>query len=152
MSIGLIFLLTILPHVAFASARVTISLFALHLGATPLTVGVLISLLAVVPMFCSVRWGRQIDRIGNDHLDRVMSAAARMNSMIDALLSLSQLSTRPLASQPVHLSQLAGFILDDLRRASPQRRASCPSASATCWGRAARSFRRSSSRSQREAL
>ncbi len=64
MSIGLIFLLTILPHVAFASARVTISLFALHLGATPLTVGVLISLLAVVPMFCSVRWGRQIDRIG----------------------------------------------------------------------------------------
>ncbi len=64
MTIGLIFLLTILPHVAFASARVTLSLFALHLGATPLTVGLLISLLAVVPMFYSVRWGRQIDRIG----------------------------------------------------------------------------------------
>lgn len=64
MTIGQIFLLTILPHIAFASARVTISLFALHLGATPLTVGILISLLAVVPMFCSVRWGRQIDRIG----------------------------------------------------------------------------------------
>ena len=64
MSISLIFLLTILPHMAFASARVTMSLFALHLGATPFTVGMIISLIAVVPMFCSVRWGRQIDRIG----------------------------------------------------------------------------------------
>ncbi len=64
MSISLIFLLTILPHMAFASARVTLSLFALHLGATPLTVGIIISLIAVIPMFYSVRWGRQIDRIG----------------------------------------------------------------------------------------
>ena len=64
MSIQLIFLLTILPHMAFAGARVTLSLFALHLGATPLTVGMIISLIAVVPMFFSVRWGRLIDRTG----------------------------------------------------------------------------------------
>ena len=64
MSITLIFLLTVLPHVAFAGARVTLSLFALHLGATPFTVGIIISLLAVVPMVFSVRWGRRIDRIG----------------------------------------------------------------------------------------
>ncbi len=64
MSIRLIFLLTILPHMAFAGARVTLSLFALHLGATPLTVGMIISLIAVVPMFFSVRWGRMIDRTG----------------------------------------------------------------------------------------
>jgi MFS family permease len=64
MSISLIFLLTILPHMAFAGARVTLSLFALHLGATPLTVGIIISLIAVVPMFFSVRWGRSIDRRG----------------------------------------------------------------------------------------
>lgn len=64
MSITLIFLLTILPHMAFAGARVTLSLFALHLGATPLTVGMIISLIAVVPMVFSVRWGRRIDRAG----------------------------------------------------------------------------------------
>lgn len=64
MSISLIFLLTILPHMAFAGARVTLSLFALHLGATPLTVGMIISLIAVVPMVFSVRWGRRIDRSG----------------------------------------------------------------------------------------
>jgi signal transduction histidine kinase len=66
-------------------------------------------------------YGRLLDRIGNDHLDRVLGAAARMNSMIDALLSLSQLSTQPLQRQPVNLSQLALYVVDDLRRASPER-------------------------------
>jgi signal transduction histidine kinase len=66
-------------------------------------------------------YGRLLDRIGNDHLDRVLGAAARMNSMIDALLALSQLSTRPLSRQPVNLSQLVGYIIDDLRRQSPER-------------------------------
>ncbi|RTL43946.1 MAG: hypothetical protein EKK53_08505 [Burkholderiales bacterium] len=66
-------------------------------------------------------YGGRLDRVGNDHLDRVMSAAARMNSMIDALLSLSQLSTRPLACQPVNLSQQAGFVMDEIRRGAPQR-------------------------------
>ena len=66
-------------------------------------------------------YGRLLDRIGNDHLDRVLAAAARMNSMIDALLALSQLSTQPLADQPVNLSQLAGYVADDLRRQWPQR-------------------------------
>jgi signal transduction histidine kinase len=66
-------------------------------------------------------YGRLLDRIGNDHLDRVLGAAARMNSMIDALLALSQLSTRPLTRQPVNLSQLVGYIVDDLRRQSPER-------------------------------
>jgi len=66
-------------------------------------------------------YGHQLDRIGNDHLDRVLGAAARMNSMIDALLTLSQLSSRPLARQPVNLSQLAGFVADDLRPQAPER-------------------------------
>ena len=63
-SIPLIFLLTILPHIAFAGARVNLSLFALHLGATPATVGIIISLIAAVPMVFSARWGRRIDRAG----------------------------------------------------------------------------------------
>ena len=66
-------------------------------------------------------YGRLLDRTGNDHLERVLGAAARMNSMIDALLALSQLSTQPLADQPVNLSQLAGYVADDLRRQWPER-------------------------------
>jgi signal transduction histidine kinase len=66
-------------------------------------------------------YGPLLDRVGNDHLDRVLGAASRMNNMIDALLALSKLSSQPLARQPVDLSQLAGFVADDLRRQSPER-------------------------------
>lgn len=67
-------------------------------------------------------YGKQLDRIGNDHLDRVLSAASRMNAMIDAMLSVARLSTQPLTRQPVDLSQMARYIVDDLRRSQPQRR------------------------------
>ena len=66
-------------------------------------------------------YGRSLDRIGNDHLDRVLGAAARMNSMIDALLALARLSSQPLARQAVDLSQLAGYVAEDLRRQFPGR-------------------------------
>jgi signal transduction histidine kinase len=66
-------------------------------------------------------YGDALDKVGHDHLDRVLGAAARMNHMIDALLNLSQLSSRPLVRQPVNLSQLAGFVVDDLRRGAPDR-------------------------------
>ncbi len=68
-------------------------------------------------------YGRLLDRVGNDHLDRVLGAAARMNLMIDALLTLARLSSQPLAQRPVNLSQLATFIVDDLRRGAPEREA-----------------------------
>jgi signal transduction histidine kinase len=66
-------------------------------------------------------YGSLLDRVGNDHLDRVLGAAARMNGMIDALLALSRLASQPLALQPVNLSQLAGYVADDQRRAAPAR-------------------------------
>ena len=66
-------------------------------------------------------YGRFLDRIGNDHTDRILAAAARMNSMIDALLALSRLQSQPLKRQPVDLSQLAHYILEDLRREHPER-------------------------------
>ncbi len=66
-------------------------------------------------------YGNQLDRVANDHLDRVLGAAARMNSMIDALMALAKLSARPLQRQPVSLSQLAGFVVEDLRRQQPER-------------------------------
>ena len=66
-------------------------------------------------------YGRLLDRIGNDHLDRVLGAAARMNAMIDALLALARLSAQPLARQSVNLSLLAGVVAEDLRRQWPER-------------------------------
>jgi len=66
-------------------------------------------------------YGGVLDAVGHDHLDRVLGAAARMNSMIDALLQLSRLSSQPIARVPVNLSQIAGFVVDDLRREHPER-------------------------------
>lgn len=66
-------------------------------------------------------YGSTLDRVANDHLDRVLGAAARMNQMIDAMLTLARLSSQPLARQPVNLSQLATYVMDDLRRAAPDR-------------------------------
>jgi MFS family permease len=56
--------LIVLLHLAFSGARVTLSLFALKLGASAATVGILVALLAIVPMFFSVKWGRYVDRVG----------------------------------------------------------------------------------------
>lgn len=49
---------------AFSSSRVALSLFAISLGASPFTVGVVVSLLALLPMTFSVAAGRMVDRIG----------------------------------------------------------------------------------------
>ncbi len=66
-------------------------------------------------------YGHLLDRVANDHLERVLNAAARMNKMIDALLTLARLSNQPLTRQPVNLSQVAHYVMDELRRAQPGR-------------------------------
>jgi MFS family permease len=63
-SIRLLVILTVLVHLSFAGCRVIISLTAIHHGATPLTVGVVMSLLTVIAMLFAVRWGRWVDRVG----------------------------------------------------------------------------------------
>ena len=68
-------------------------------------------------------YGPRLDRVANDHLDRVMGAAARMNQMIDAMLALARLSSQPIARQPVNLSQLAAYVIEDLRRGASERQA-----------------------------
>lgn len=64
MSIWLIFFLTVFTHLSFAGCRFILSLTAIHFEATPFTIGVILSLLAIVPMIFAVSWGRFIDRVG----------------------------------------------------------------------------------------
>jgi signal transduction histidine kinase len=52
-------------------------------------------------------YGRVLDRLGQDHLDRVLAASARMNGMIDAILAQGQLAGAPIARAEVDLSALA---------------------------------------------
>ena len=54
----------VLAHITFTGSRVALTLFAIDLGATPFKVGLVISLLAVIPMFLAVHAGRWTDRVG----------------------------------------------------------------------------------------
>ena len=64
MSVPFLVALTVLVHLSFAGCRFIISLTAIHHGATPLTVGVVMALLTVIAMLLAVRWGRWVDRTG----------------------------------------------------------------------------------------
>lgn len=64
MRLPLVVLFTVLNHLAYTGSRVTVSLFALHEGASALAVGVLMSLFALLSMMISVPVGRLVDRIG----------------------------------------------------------------------------------------
>lgn len=65
----------------------------------------------------------RLDRVGHDHLQRILSAAARMTQMIDALLGLSRLSGQPIAPEQIDLSRMADTIAEELRGADAPRRA-----------------------------
>lgn len=56
--------LNALGHVAFVGARMATTLFALELGASAFTAGLLLSLFAALPMMLSVWSGRLFDRVG----------------------------------------------------------------------------------------
>ena len=60
----LLIFITLLNHSVFAGMRVAASLYAIHLDATPFTVGVLMALYALLPMFFAVSMGRWTDRVG----------------------------------------------------------------------------------------
>jgi MFS family permease len=56
--------LNALAHAALVGGRMTTSLFALELGASPFSVGLLMALFAALPMLLSISTGRLIDRVG----------------------------------------------------------------------------------------
>lgn len=59
-----------------------------------------------------------LDRIGNDHVDRILAASLRMNGMIDAVLDQAQLSQAPLQLTRVDLSSLSREIATELQVAA----------------------------------
>jgi light-regulated signal transduction histidine kinase (bacteriophytochrome) len=63
----------------------------------------------------------QISGDAAHQLKRVVTAAHRMDEMIDALLGLSRLSRGELQLRKVNVSKLAGSIIDALRATAPDR-------------------------------
>jgi MFS family permease len=64
MSLALLIFTVILAHCAYGGTRLNISLAALSAGASPLVVGVMMSLIAALPMMLGVAAGKFFDRSG----------------------------------------------------------------------------------------
>jgi MFS family permease len=62
--IYLIVLMCTLSHSGFGGSRIAVSLYALDQGASQFTIGVLMALYAIVPLFMAVHVGRMADRMG----------------------------------------------------------------------------------------
>jgi MFS family permease len=56
--------LTVLGHIAFTGSRLAVSLFAIEQNASALSIGVLMSLFALLPALLSIQTGRWVDRVG----------------------------------------------------------------------------------------
>jgi PAS domain S-box-containing protein len=65
--------------------------------------------------------GAALDADGRRYLQRVRDGGERMEGLIDALLTLSQIKRRHLVRQPVALGALVRDIGDELARAHPHR-------------------------------
>ncbi len=60
----LVIILMVLDHIAFSGSRISVTLYAIFLGESALTVGTLLALYALLPAIFSVPAGRWIDRVG----------------------------------------------------------------------------------------
>lgn len=81
--------LLVLAHVAFAGNRFTLTLQAVALHASPLSIGVVVGLLTVVPALISVHMGRWTDRLGFGRPAVFGLAALGAGSVIASVLSHS---------------------------------------------------------------
>lgn len=75
----------VLDHIAFAGSRISVTLYAIHQGASALTVGTLLALFALLPAILSVAAGRWIDRIGIVRPMQIGSIAVGVGALLPFL-------------------------------------------------------------------
>jgi len=67
------------------------------------------------------RYGSQLDSRGQDFLRRTCQSSQHMDKLIDDLLKLSRVGRSELQRREVNLSEVAGAIAAELRKAEPER-------------------------------
>lgn len=82
----LIIILLVLDHVAFNGSRIAVSLSAIHLGASALTVGLLMASYALLPALLSVHVGRWVDRVGMQRPMLIGSAGVGVGSLLSFVM------------------------------------------------------------------
>lgn len=64
MQLRLILLMQVFNHTCFRASKVLLALYALQLGASPLTIGMMFAMYSLLPVFLAIPAGRLTDRIG----------------------------------------------------------------------------------------
>ncbi len=64
-------------------------------------------------------YGERLDALGREHVKRIITAAGRMNSMIDTLLGMSRMTGRDLQFERVDLSETARQLAEELGASEP---------------------------------
>jgi MFS family permease len=96
MTLITIIALGVLTHTTFVSARMIGSLYALANGASTFTVGVLMSLFALVPMLTAVRAGRWLDAVGPFKPLAAGAAMLGVGALLPALFPYAVADVAPL--------------------------------------------------------
>jgi predicted MFS family arabinose efflux permease len=96
MILARIIAISVLTHMAFVSARMTGSLYALAHGASTFTVGVMMALFALVPMLIAVRAGRWLDDVGPWHPTLLGIAMVLAGLLLPAAFSYATADVAPL--------------------------------------------------------
>ena len=81
MSIYLVVLISTISQIGFGGSRVAVSRYALELGANQFTVGVLVALYSLSPMFLSIVIGRVSDRV-SPHLPMILGSVMMMVALL----------------------------------------------------------------------
>lgn len=81
MAIYLVVLISTISQMGFGGSRVAVSLYALELGANQFTVGVLVALYSLSPMFLSIVIGRVSDRV-SPHLPMIIGSVMMMVALL----------------------------------------------------------------------
>lgn len=68
------------------------------------------------------KYGEKLDGQPLDYLQRIISGAARLEAMIDALLNLSRTGMTEMHHEMVDLSAIASTVIEELRAANPERK------------------------------
>lgn len=73
----------------------------------------------------SRKYHSQFDATGQDWLERICRASQHMGRLIDDMLQLSKVTRGTLKREPVDLSNIAESVMDELKKATPERQVRC---------------------------
>ena len=128
MILARIIAITVLTHMAFVSARMTASLYALANGASTFTVGVIMALFSLIPMLIGVRAGRWLDAVGARRPTMIGVLLVFGGMLLPALFPYSKTDVAPLLVAAAMIGTGAMLAMLSIQqvvgdRADPNRRA-----------------------------